>query len=258
MNLLGKKFDSFTRITENDSLRNLELIEKRRQAVKLLLFFKVGIVLCKSFKSQFVRRLDILRFGDVLFLETLDLLRVGGGEKCDLWLGHEGDDGLYDFAEVLGEEFVDFVEDEEFAEVEICDVFVGQVEDPAWRGHNDVHSLAETVEIVANLGAAGADHALNFFVLAEVLDNERSLHGELTSGHQHQSLNLEHTRVDALDQRDRVRCSFASSVLRLCNNVPPCQNRGDRFLLNRRRRLESHLVDPLNSNCEHLPICSQK
>lgn len=163
-------------------------------------------------------------------------------------LRHEVDDLLDDFFEVLGEELVDFVEDEEFAEVEIGDVLVSQVEDPAWRGDNYVDSLVEPVEVVADLGAAGADHALNFFVLAEVLDNERSLHGELTSGHQHQSLNLGHTHVDALDQRDRVRCSFASSVLRLRNNVPARNNRRDRFLLNRRRCLEPHLVDTLNSN----------
>lgn len=77
VDLLGKKFNSFTRIAENDSLRNLELIEKRSQAVKLLLLLKVGIVLGQSLKSQLIRGLDILGFSYVLLLETLDLLRVG-------------------------------------------------------------------------------------------------------------------------------------------------------------------------------------
>jgi len=47
----------------------------------------------------------------------------------------------------------------------------------------DVHSLVETVEIVADLCATGANHALDFLMLAEVLDDKRGLHGELTSGH---------------------------------------------------------------------------
>jgi len=111
-----------------------------------------------------------------------------------------------------------------------------------------VDSLVKAVEVVTDLGAASADHAFNLFVLAEVLNDERSLHGELTSGHQHQSLNLGHTRIDALNQRDRVRCSFASSVLSLCNNVPARKDRWDRFLLNRRRGLKAHLVDTLYSN----------
>lgn len=181
-------------------------------------------------------------------METFDLLRISCGEETNLGLGHEVDDLLDDFLEVLGEELVDFVEDEEFAEVEVGDVLVGQVEDPARGGDNDVDSLVEAVEVVADLGAASADHAFNLFVLAEVLDDERSLHRKLTSGHQHQSLNLGHTRIDALNQRDRVRCSFASSVLSLCNNVPARKDRWNRFLLNWRRGLKAHLVDTLHSN----------
>ena len=83
-------------------------------------------------------------------METFDLLRISCGEETNLGLGHEVDDLLDDVLEVLGEELVDFVEDEEFAEVEVGDVLVGQVEDPARGGDNDVDSLVEAVEVVAD------------------------------------------------------------------------------------------------------------
>jgi len=58
-------------------------------------------------------------------LETLDLLRISCRKETNLRLRHEVDDLFDDFFEVLGEELVDFVEDEEFAEVEVGDVLVG-------------------------------------------------------------------------------------------------------------------------------------
>jgi len=44
-NLLGKKFDAIRRVTEDDGLVDLELVEEGVQAVHLLLLFDESIVL---------------------------------------------------------------------------------------------------------------------------------------------------------------------------------------------------------------------
>ena len=183
VDLFGEKLHSLTRVAENDRLRNLKLVEKRGEAVQLLLLLQVSVVLSQTLQSQLIGGLDVLGLGDVLLLERLDLLGVGCREKRDLGLWHNVDNRLNNFAEVLRKELVDFIKDEKLAKLKICNVFVSQIQNSSRGGHNDVHSLVETVEIVADLCATGANHALDFLMLAEVLDDKRGLHGELTSGH---------------------------------------------------------------------------
>lgn len=164
-----------------------------------------------------------------------------------MWLGHQRYYSLDNLAEVLGEQLVNFIEDEKFAQIKICDVFISQIENSTRGGDNDVHSLVETVEIIADLSAACADHTLNFLVLAEVLNHKGSLHGKLTGRHQHECLNLGNAGVDLLDERDRVGCSFTGSILGFGNDVLTAKDGGDGFLLNGGGCFEAHLVDTLNS-----------
>lgn len=77
MDLLGQQLDSFPRVAENYRLRDLELVEQGRQAVQLLLFLQIRVVLRQATKSQLIRWLDVERLRNVLFLEVLNQLGIG-------------------------------------------------------------------------------------------------------------------------------------------------------------------------------------
>jgi len=82
-------------------------------------------------------------------------------------------------------------------------------------------------------------------VFTQALDDEGRLHCQLTSGHEHESLNLVQLNVDSLDDWDGVGCSLSRSVLGFGENVLSKERVRDRFFLNRGRELESHFVDAL-------------
>ena len=80
-------------------------------------------------------------------------------------------------------------------------------------------------------------------MLADLLDNEGGLHGQLTSGHKHESLDLVFVGVNLLNDGDGVGSSLASAVLSSRNDVASLQCNGDGLLLNWLRIFESHLID---------------
>lgn len=88
MDLLGQQLDSFARVAENYRLRDLELVEQGRQAVQLLFLLQIRVVLRQTLQSQLVRRFYVLRLRYVLFLETLNLLRVSRTKKSYLRFRH--------------------------------------------------------------------------------------------------------------------------------------------------------------------------
>ena len=140
--------------------------------MKLLALLQVRIVLSDSLESQLLHQIDELRRGDVLGLELLNLHGVGSREEHNLLvLGHDLDDLGDDALEVNRQQFVDFIQHEQFAVREISDLLHGQVQDTAWCPHNRMYSLVETDDILADLGTTGGDHGLNLFVLAELFDH---------------------------------------------------------------------------------------
>ena len=49
-NLLGQEFHTLSILAEDDGLVDVQLREKSVEAVELLLFLKIGVVLCQSLK----------------------------------------------------------------------------------------------------------------------------------------------------------------------------------------------------------------
>lgn len=76
MDLLGQQLDSFPRVAENYRLRDLELVEQGRQAVQLLLFLQIRVVLRQATKSQLICWLNVQRLLNVLLLEVLNQLGI--------------------------------------------------------------------------------------------------------------------------------------------------------------------------------------
>ena len=107
-------------------------------------------------------------------------------------------------------------------------------------------SLAHADDILVDPGATSRDHALDTLVLANLFDNQGGLHRKLSHRDENQSLNLVQTCIDLLDQRYAVGCSFASSILRLGDDVLAVENLRNSLLLDRGWKLEAHLEDALH------------
>jgi len=58
--LLGEELDTVRRVTEDDRLVDLELVEESIQAVHFLLLLDKGIVLCDTAERQLVHQVDFV------------------------------------------------------------------------------------------------------------------------------------------------------------------------------------------------------
>ena len=56
-------------------------------------------------------------------------------------------------------------------------------------------------------------------MLAELFDNQGGLHGKLSDWDQDESLDLVQAGVNFVDQRNTIRCSLASTILGLSDDV---------------------------------------
>jgi len=106
-----------------------------------------------------------------------------------------------------------------------------------------MHGLVETVHILSYNSTSSGDHTLNFLVLANLLDDKRGLHGELTSWHKNESLDLIQLNIYLLHKWDSVGSCLSCSVLGLRDDVLSIQNLGDGFLLDWGWELITHLKD---------------
>lgn len=125
VDLLRQQFDSLPSVAEDDGLRDLELVEERREAVELLFLLEVGVILCQAFQCELVTRSDEERLLYEPLLEALDLLGVSGAEQPNLGLGHQLDYLLDKFTKVCREQFVDLVKDQQLAMRQVGCFFAG-------------------------------------------------------------------------------------------------------------------------------------
>lgn len=149
----------------------------------------------------------------------------------------------YNFIELIRKQFVDLIKHEQVACIQFGFSLLGQIKNTSWGGHNGMDSLIKSVDIFPDHGTSSRDHTLDLFVLANFFDHKRCLHGQFTSGHQHQSLDFVHVRVDHVHKRDSICGSLSSSILGFGDNVLASQNLWDGFFLNWRWELVPHFED---------------
>lgn len=205
----------------------------------LLSLLQEGVVLSDSSEGELVHEVDLVGLVHPLVLEVLDDDGERRGEEHDLsLLGHEREELLDDGRELGREELVGLVHDERLALAQVCDSLAGEIEDPSRRTDEDVHSLAETHDIVSQRRSSGGDHDRHARVLAERLADLRGLERELTRGDEEKRLDLVHLGVDALEGGDDEGGRLARPVLGSCEHVATRQRDGDRLFLDGRRLLE--------------------
>ena len=152
--------------------------------MELLTFFKESIVLGKALQCQFVSDLDVLRFRDIPLLELSDFNGVCRTEKANLTIiRHHLQDLLHDFLELSGNKTIDFIQDAKLALVKSSFTSGCQIEDPAWRGDNNMHGLSHSDDIFIDTSSTRGDHALDTLVLAQLFNDKTCLHRQLSHWH---------------------------------------------------------------------------
>ena len=72
---------------------------------------------------------------------------------------------------------------------------------------------------------------MHLLVLANLLDYQRGLKGQLTSWHEYESLDFVKADIDLLDERYSIGCRLASSILSLGDDVLSIKDLGNCLLL---------------------------
>jgi hypothetical protein len=93
------------------------------------------------------------------------------------------------------------------------------VMDAAWSSDDDLGTILQSLHILTNIGSADAGMALNVHEVADSDNNFLNLLSKLTGRCKNQSLASFQVLVYLLEDGDREGGSFASSRLRLCNDV---------------------------------------
>lgn len=123
-NFLSKQFDSFSILTENNSLINVKLREKSVQTMYLFFFFQVCIKLSNSFQGELIHKVNEFRVRNVLLLESLNCHWVGSRKERDLLIfRHYIDNFGNNHFEVIWEQFVHLIKNQHFAIFELGNVF---------------------------------------------------------------------------------------------------------------------------------------
>ena len=177
--------------------------------------------------------------------QRLDVVAEGGAEQQALLvLRHDGQHLLDVVDEAHVEHAVGFVEhqDLDLGQVEVAQARV--VEQAARRGHEDVHAVAQLVDLGLHAHAAEHDHALELGqVLAVGLHAFFDLGGEFARGGQHEGADGRAAALveralaglEAVQHGQREASGLAGAGLRAGQQVAALQHGGNGLRLDRRR-----------------------
>ncbi len=117
---------------------------------------------------------------------------------------------------------------------------------PARRPNDNMRALAQAVELsIIRLAAVNRQRMQTAFEKRELMNFLRNLDRQFPGGTQDQHLSHALLDVDFFDRRRPKRRCLARPGLRLAHHVFPLHQDGNGLSLDRRRLLESELVDGL-------------
>ena len=164
-----------------------------------------------------------------------------GEERHLLLLGHLAQDALDVLDEAHPQHLVGLVDDDGLELVELQRLAAQVILDAARRSDHGVHAAAQLLQLKVHPGAAvDGQHVEPFEVAGVLLHGLRDLDRELARRREDEQLRLGALQVDAAEQRQRERGRLAGAGLRLAEQVAALEQRRDRGLLDRRRRLVAY------------------
>ena len=188
--------------------------------------------------------LDQDRVVQVLVGEPADLRRHRRGEQRRLATRRrQRQDPLDVFQEPEVEHLVSLVEHDEAARVQHQRMARDQVLDTSDGPDDHVTTGAQLRLLGADRGAAEHRDDVDPLAVAVRAQSLRDLDAQFAGRCQHEALHLVLGGIDVLQHRQPERRGLARSRLRLTDHVRACEQRRDRLLLNRARRLVADVPD---------------
>ncbi|GMT19360.1 hypothetical protein PFISCL1PPCAC_10657 [Pristionchus fissidentatus] len=212
--LLGEQLYTLGAVAEDDRLVDLELAEQRVQTMDFLLLLHICVVLRNSEKGEFLHQIDFVRLAHVLLHEVRD-----GKRECSRiehylsLLGHERDETIENSLEVLRQKLVSLVEDKNVAIFHVSDSLLHQIENTSRGGDHEMNGSVEAHDVITEISASSGNHDLEFYVLAQLNTDLRSLESQFSGGNDDHGLDLLLVRIDLLYHGDTVRSGLSGSIL---------------------------------------------
>lgn len=147
---LGEQFDALRAVAEDDALIDVQLAEKRVEAVHLLPLLHKSVVLCDALQRQFLHEVNLVRITQMLLHELLDSERERGGEQKNLTFAWQARDNMIEHALKVGaEQLVSLIQHENTAVVHFGHLLVHEIKDATGRGDDHLHLLVDAHNVVA-------------------------------------------------------------------------------------------------------------
>ena len=235
------------RAREDDRLVRALGREHARERLDLVLRLGLDVELLDGVDRQ-RRRLDLdrRRVVEVALGQLADLGRHRRAEERGLARsGREAEDLLDVLEEAEVQHLVGLVEHDEAARVQHQRVAADEVEHAPDRPDHDLPALAQLRLLGADRRAAEDRHRVDALARAVRAQGLRDLDAELARRRQHERLHVVLRRVDGLQQGQPEGGRLTRSRLRLADHVAAFQQRWDRLLLDRARRLIADVIEGL-------------
>lgn len=244
--LLGQPVDLSAGVTENDGLCDVQGVVEIAEGLELPLFTLDGDVeLLNSFKSEFVS-LDQNLNGVVheLLGDFKGFWWHGSREETNLNAGWQHGEDVVDLVlETSGEHFIGFVEDEDLDLVGAENLAAQHVIDSAGGSDDDVNSGLQLGNVISDASSTDARVAAGVEVVTKSDDDLLDLLSQLTGWGKDESLGLQKSEVELLEDTNGEGGSLSGSGLGLSDDIASLGEREDGTLLDGRGLLETISVD---------------
>ena len=194
LHLLGELNDSLLCVAIDEGLVDVEVAVQVEQDVHLPLLLLYGdVVLLDTLKSKLlVLDENLCGLAHEMLGKLKDVNWHGGGEEGDLDLAGEILEDVLDLLlETSGEHLVGLIENEDLKVVALEETLLHHVVDSAGGSDNDMDSLLEDLDLIANDGTTDASVDLDANELTDLLNDESDLLSELSGGGHNEGLSVD-------------------------------------------------------------------
>lgn len=193
LHLVSQFNNSLFGVAIDQSLVDIEVTVEIEEDVHLPLFLFYGdIVLLDTFEGELlILDQDLGGIAHKVLGQLQDVHRHGSREEGNLDLTREILEDVLDLLlETTREHLVGLVENEDLKVVALEETLLHHVMDTTWGADNDVDSLLEDLDFIADDGTSDAGVDLDANELTDLLDDEGDLLGELSGGGNNKSLGV--------------------------------------------------------------------
>ena len=194
LHLLGELNDSLLSVAIDEGLVDIKVAVEVEEDVHLpLLLFYGDVVLLDTFEGQLlVLDQNLGGVSHEVLGQLQDVHGHGSREERNLDLAGEIlEDILNLLLESTGEHLVGLIEHEDLEVVALEETLLHHVVHTAGGSDNDVHSLLEDLDLVADDGSTDASVDLDANELTDLLNDEGDLLGQLSGGGDHEGLGMD-------------------------------------------------------------------